>query len=222
MTSRMAPAPRTDDAAPSSTTSAHRRLLDAGLELFGTVGYAATTIQDLCREAHVSARDFYRQVGDRVELFRRVFEREVRRNFERVDAAIADAPPVVEVVATRWMEAWFGAMVADPRRYRVMYVEAHGVDAALDARRRELLRSILDFAKLQIRRCLRVRGIEPDASFDLAAISIAASSRELLQQYMEGALPDTEPAAIIEAIVRLATMIGDGWMAPTTDERPSR
>ena len=202
------------DPSPAAASETPRtRLLDAGLELFGTVGYEPTTIGDLCREAHVSTRDFYRQVGDRVALFRLVFEREVQRNFERVGAAIADAPPVIEVVATRWMEAWFGAMVADPRRYRVMYTEAHGVDSALDARRRELLRSILDFAKAQIRRCVAARGIDPDASFDLAAISIAAATRELLQQHMEGALPDTDPADIVGAIVRLAKLVGEQWMA---------
>ena len=192
-------------------------LLDAGLELFGTVGYGATTIADLCRQAHVSTRDFYRLVEDRVALFRLVFEREVERNFERVGAAIADAPPVVEIVATRWMDAWFGAMVADPRRYRIMYTEAHGVDPALDARRRELLRSILEFAKAQIRRCAAARGIDPDASFDLAAIAIAAATRELLQQHMEGALPDTDPADIVDAIVRLAKLIDERWTVDTAE-----
>ncbi len=191
--------------------SAYARLLDAGLELFGTVGYKATTVGDLCREAHVSTRDFYRQVGDRIALFRLVFEREVQRNFDRIGAAIADVPPNVEIVGTRWMEAWLGAMVADPRRYRVMYTEAHGVDAGLDERRRELLRSILEFAKVQLRRCAARRGVEPDASFDLAAISIAAATRELLQQHMEGALPDTELAEIIDAIVRLAKMVDEHW-----------
>jgi AcrR family transcriptional regulator len=36
-----------------------RQLLDAGLELFGTTGYRATTVRQLCREARVSDRYFY-------------------------------------------------------------------------------------------------------------------------------------------------------------------
>lgn len=191
--------------------SARARLLDAGLELFGTLGYETTTIAALCRRAHVSTRDFYRQVGDRVTLFRLVFEREVQRNFERIGAALAGAPPVIDVLGRRWMDAWFGAMVADPRRYRVMYTEAHGVDPALDARRRELLRSILDFATVQLRRCVAYRGIDADPSLDLAAVSVAAATRELLQQYVEGALPGTDPSDIVDASVRLATLVVDHW-----------
>lgn len=196
---------------PAVSGTARARLLDTGLELFGTVGYEETTVQDLCRQAHVSTRDFYRQVGDRITLFRLIFEREVERNYEVVKAALLDAPPVVEVVARRWMAAWLGSMVDEPRRYRVMYIEAHGVDRGLDERRRELLRNILQFAIVQLRRCAEARGAEPDALFDLAAMAVAAATREMLQQYMEGALAEFEPGDIVEMFTRLAVLAEAHW-----------
>lgn len=195
--------------------SARGRLLDAGLELFGTIGYEATTIAALCRHAHVSTRDFYRHVGDRIKLFRLVFEREVQQNFERIDAALDSAPPVTAIVARRWMRAWLDAMKADPRRYRVLYTEAHGIDHELDVRRRQQLRSILELARDQLRRCIVSRGIEPGPTIDLAAIAVAAATRELLQQYMEGALPHIGPEDIVETATRLAILVDRYWEEDT-------
>ena len=107
-----------------------------------------------------------------------------------------------------------GSMVDDPRRYRIMYVEAHGVDPGLDERRRELLRNILQFAIVQLRRCAEARGVELDRLFDLAAMAVAAATREMLQQYMEGALPDVEPDDMVEMFTRLAVLTEAHWPEP--------
>lgn len=71
-----------------------------------------------------------------------------------------------------------------------------GIDAPVGDAAWELLRSILDFATVQLR---------------LAAVSVAAATRELLQQYVEGALPGTDPSDIVDASVRLATLVVDHW-----------
>ncbi|MBJ7353180.1 MAG: helix-turn-helix transcriptional regulator, partial [Rhodococcus sp.] len=36
-----------------------RQLLDAGLRVFGSVGYRAATVRGLCREAKIADRHFY-------------------------------------------------------------------------------------------------------------------------------------------------------------------
>src|SRR5919198_3030469 len=45
-----------------------RRLLDAGLELFGTVGYRGTSIERLCAQAGVTTRHFYQEFPGREAL----------------------------------------------------------------------------------------------------------------------------------------------------------
>ena len=50
-----------------------RRLLDAGLELFGTVGYHGTSIERLCAQAGVTARHFYQEFSGREALLAALF-----------------------------------------------------------------------------------------------------------------------------------------------------
>src|ERR687894_2513842 len=73
-----------------------RRLLDAATELFGTRGYAATTIEALYTEARLAPRHFYEQFPGREQLLRAVYDETI----EHVAAAVADAretaPPDVE------------------------------------------------------------------------------------------------------------------------------
>ncbi len=192
--------------------TARTRLLDAGLELFGTVGYEATTITDLCREAHVSTRDFYRQVGDRISLFLSVFEREVQRNNARVAEALADAPPDAAVRGRIWMDVWLRDMVADPRRYRIMYTEAHGVDETLELKRRAMLRDVLVFSRRQAQLCAAARGVDrPEEYWEIPAICISGGAREALQQYMEGTIDTIDVDAIVDAYVRMAVLVVEHW-----------
>ncbi|MFF3288708.1 TetR family transcriptional regulator [Streptomyces sp. NPDC003023] len=51
------------------------RLVDAGLEVFGTVGYAAASVRQLCREAGLTERYFYESFQGREELLRAVYDR---------------------------------------------------------------------------------------------------------------------------------------------------
>src|SRR5947209_20090513 len=66
-----------------------RRLLDAGLELFGTKGIAATTIADVCEQAGLTKRYFYESFATIDELAGAVFGDVTARLAERVAAAIA-------------------------------------------------------------------------------------------------------------------------------------
>ena len=47
-----------------------RLLLDAGLELFGTAGYAATSVEQLCQAAYVSTRSFYELFPNKEACYR--------------------------------------------------------------------------------------------------------------------------------------------------------
>jgi len=54
------------------------RLLDAGLELFGTQGYANTSIEALCSATRLNPRYFYESLKTREELLRAVYDRHTR------------------------------------------------------------------------------------------------------------------------------------------------
>src|SRR3954462_16041887 len=67
------------------------KLLDAGLELFGTHGFGATGVKDVCREAGVTDRYFYESFNDGRALFLAVFDRLTDELFLEVATATAEA-----------------------------------------------------------------------------------------------------------------------------------
>jgi AcrR family transcriptional regulator len=68
------------------------RLLDAGLELFGTDGFAAVTIEALCAEAGLNPRYFYEQFATREELLGAVYERHVVAVLQTVQVSCVPMP----------------------------------------------------------------------------------------------------------------------------------
>src|SRR3954469_8076467 len=67
------------------------KLLDAGLELFGTRGFGATGVKDVCREAGVTDRYFYESFNDGRALFLAVFDRLTDELFLEVATAAVEA-----------------------------------------------------------------------------------------------------------------------------------
>jgi AcrR family transcriptional regulator len=77
--------------APERVALRRAALLDAGLELFGTEGYARTRVKDLCRQAGLTDRYFYESFAGTDELFLAVFDRIIDELFVAVAEAVAVA-----------------------------------------------------------------------------------------------------------------------------------
>jgi AcrR family transcriptional regulator len=121
----------TDDAVASDRVyggvSAHerrdqrrQRLIDAGLELFGTRGVASVGIGDICVEAGLIKRYFYENFRSIDHLATAVFEQVTNRLVEQVLPAIVagggtDPRPAVT--------AYVNGALADPRVARLLAVE---------------------------------------------------------------------------------------------------
>jgi AcrR family transcriptional regulator len=98
-----------------------RRVLDAGLELIGTRGIAATTIADVCEEAGLTKRYFYESFATIDELAGAVFDDVTGRLVEQVAPAIAagggiDPRPALTI--------YLGAVLGDPRLARLLGAES--------------------------------------------------------------------------------------------------
>jgi AcrR family transcriptional regulator len=116
------------------------QLLDAGLELFGTVGYGNATIEAICALARLNPRYFYEQFGSREELLGAVYDRHVQAVLETVAAAIQAAPPDPRARLEQGLRAFIGGTLSDERAARINYFEVVGVSRELETRRREVLR----------------------------------------------------------------------------------
>jgi AcrR family transcriptional regulator len=110
-----------------------RQLLDAGLELFGTGGYRATTVRQLCREAKVSDRYFYEQFDSTEDLLLAVYD-ECTAELERAAlAGIGDRGGEVHEMAQRGLDAFLAVVESDPRLARVVWFEVLGVSPRVEA-----------------------------------------------------------------------------------------
>ncbi|GAA1566396.1 TetR/AcrR family transcriptional regulator [Kribbella sancticallisti] len=119
------------------------RLLDAALELFGTEGYPATSVERLCAQAKVSTRHFYHEFQNKeavlLAVHAQVIELAVRSTGEAL-ASTAGAPVRERIVAT--VDGYLRTIMADLRRARISFVEVVGTSPAVEEQRiafRELL-----------------------------------------------------------------------------------
>jgi AcrR family transcriptional regulator len=74
------------------------RLLDAALETFAEVGFAAASVEDICRRGGFTRGAFYSSFRTKDELFAALYARETSRDLERVEHQLAgieqEADPV--------------------------------------------------------------------------------------------------------------------------------
>jgi AcrR family transcriptional regulator len=110
-----------------------RQLLDAGLELFGTAGYRATTVRQLCREARVSDRYFYEQFDSTEDLLLAVYDECTAQLEEAALAGLGDRDDAVPDLARRGLDAFLAVVETDPRLARVVWFEVLGVSARVEA-----------------------------------------------------------------------------------------
>jgi AcrR family transcriptional regulator len=111
------------------------RLIAAGLEEFGTVGYDGTTVKAICATAGLTERYFYEHFADRAALLAAVFEDVVETVMTAAIGAADDAPPTPLARARAGLEGFLGALGADPRRARVQLIEVVGRNETLERRR---------------------------------------------------------------------------------------
>lgn len=108
------------------------RLLESGLELFGTRGYRATTVRELCSWAQISHRTFYQEFSSTEDLLVAVYESCLDRLIGVVGAAIPlDAEDLAGAIR-RCVDAFLAEIQADPRLARVVWFEVLGVSERVE------------------------------------------------------------------------------------------
>jgi AcrR family transcriptional regulator len=144
---------------PDERRAARRqRLLDVGLTSFGTVGYGATTIEQLCSDAGVTPRHFYEEFPSREALLLAVYDDAIRSTYEAAQAAAAVAhDPTSRTRAT--VAGFVHAMCDDPRRARVLCVEGVRLSAEFERHRREVIHTFAGLAEARTGRLAASYGV---------------------------------------------------------------
>jgi AcrR family transcriptional regulator len=111
-----------------------RTFMDAGLELFGTVGYRATTVRILCKQAGLIDRYFYKTFTDTEDLLAAVYTESLDQIKAQVVDAIhkANSEQQSNKQIDLGLEAFFSAF-ENSRVARVCWLEVLGVSPRIDA-----------------------------------------------------------------------------------------
>lgn len=175
-------------------------LLDAGLELFGTNGYAATPIGELCRVSFVATRYFYEEYGDRESLLLELYETLVEQIKARVlEVTEPPGPDHAFLAARARIAAFVHGVAADERAARVLLLESGS--PRLEARRlaahREFARYVAQFAVPYV----EAGTVEPD-DYELLALMFVGAVNEVITHWVLS--PPEERADLDHVIDRLA------------------
>lgn len=186
-----------------------RRLLEAGLELFGTAGYSATSVSAVCTAAGVSTKNFYDAFSDREALLCAVYDAQVASTADRLLLALAEAPPQPRAKVEAGLRAVVGHHAEDPRRTRVILLEVVGVSAELDRHRREKIHAFADAIVATYEELVEA-GAPPIDDVELVAVGLVGAVNELLLEWLLRD-PRGDPADVLTAMTRIvaATMAGE-------------
>ena len=121
-----------------------RRLLDAGLELFGTAGYAGTSVRAISAAASLNSRYFYESFSSREDLLYSVYQRIVGDIFARASEAVMRESTIEGQARAGLLAAWT-VVTEDRRKAKIIAVEVVGVSERLERLRHETRQALAQF-----------------------------------------------------------------------------
>ncbi|MHB8492083.1 MAG: TetR/AcrR family transcriptional regulator, partial [Solirubrobacteraceae bacterium] len=123
----------------------HRRrlLMEAGLEVFGTQGYASSSVRSISAAASLNTRYFYESFASREELLEAVY-RSVVEELGRAAFAATDSAVTTEQQARAGLYASWTILTGDRRKARVLAIEVVGVSPRLERMRRDARHAFAD------------------------------------------------------------------------------
>ncbi|MHC9290842.1 TetR/AcrR family transcriptional regulator [Mycobacterium sp. LTG2003] len=109
------------------------KLIDAAVDVFGTVGYRAATVDHICARAGLSKRYFYESFSDSEALLLACFHKCSDDIHDAMVSAVAGAPQNLDEQLRAALTGYFSAIDDDPRRARITLLEILGVSLGIDA-----------------------------------------------------------------------------------------
>jgi AcrR family transcriptional regulator len=190
--------------------SRRTRLTAAALELLGTQGWQATTVRAICARARLTPRYFYESFANLDELLLALFDELVQEAATEVLGAVAVAEHDARAKARAAIGAFVEFVTVDPRKARVLFVEASGSEP-LTLRRFETVRMFAGLVAEQGREFYGLRG-QASSLVDTTALMLVGGLAETLLSWLDGSLPVTR-AQLVEDCTDLFVLTGEGALA---------
>ncbi|MCP3810900.1 TetR/AcrR family transcriptional regulator [Mycobacterium sp. 134] len=164
-----------------------RKLIEAGMNLFGSGDSSAVRVKDVVVEAGLTERYFYESFSDLGALFDAVLEVTMDAIETDVEAAVLKAPEDGISRVSTGLRTSVESLAADPRMIRIVFVEALGKGGRAGSRRHDILiRAAQNFFRWS-ESGIGDLGSGP-AESRLRAFSMSGAASELLISWAEGLL----------------------------------
>jgi AcrR family transcriptional regulator len=178
------------------------RLMEAGLEVFGTQGYAASSVRAVTTAAALNPRYFYESFSSREDLLYQVYLRIVSDIGNDAVAAVADAD-TIEAQARAGLRAGWLALTRDRRKARIVAIEVVGVSDRLEQLRRDTRHALAD---MTVRNALSIAsdGVELQLDPVLISRALIGGVVETLSDWIHGDV-DKSPDEVVDHFAKLFT-----------------
>lgn len=125
-----------------------KKLIEAGLEAFGTRGYAKTNIKMICGIAGLTERYFYESFRHKEDLLCAVYRELIDEGQRDAMAAIEDSDGFPLETALRALKMFYQRFQRDPRRAQIQLFEILGVSQSIDREYQNAMRLLADVMRL--------------------------------------------------------------------------
>lgn len=113
------------------------RLVQAGIDVFGTTGYRGATIRAVCARAGLTKRYFYESFTDGEALLLACYRRAADEIHTAMVRAVTEAPANLADQLRAALAGYFGTIDNDQRLARITLLEILGVSATVDGAYRD-------------------------------------------------------------------------------------
>ncbi len=176
------------------------RLLEAGLEVFGTVGFREATVGSICAQAHLTQRYFYESFPSLKSLLADVFTVNTTLQHERMATAALQARAgggTLSDAARAALEVFFSGLQQDPRLARVQLLEILGSDAHTDRCYQSSIRRAADLVLI----VSEMREVSKPAVPRLLALGLIGAVVEIAVMWLLADFADPLDAVVGSALV---------------------
>ena len=195
--------------------------MEAGLELFGTLGYARTSVRAVSAAASLNSRYFYESYRSREDLLYAVYQRIVTDIFTRAAEATARETNLEEQARAGLRAAWT-AVTEDRRKARIVAIEVVGVSERLERLRQETRQALAQLTADNAMSLAGSQGIKLRLDPVLTARFLMGGVVEVLLEWINGDL-DVPADEVVEHFTALFTAAAHASVArdePSAD-RPA-
>lgn len=184
------------------------QLIEAGLKAFGSRGFHAVGVREICLEARLTERYFYESFSNREALFQAVYERAVETIHKAVLNAIAGSPNDLRAMARAALRALLKTLRDDPLLPRVLLIDSLGVGADVSAQSRRATQSFSDLVAslvLQLFADLPRHGVDAR----LLADGLVGSTLYIVMRWAFGGFKESLETILEHCLMFYEAMIGD-------------